>query len=283
MTPTLAPPVPDRLAALRRKAREIRRETLCIHRDAPETRVASSLSAVEIFSTLYYGGHVRVFPGNPLDDRRDRLIVSKGHGSICMYPILADLGFFPREALRTVCREGSFLGGIPDPCIPGYETVNGSLGHGLGVAAGISIALRLRGNPAHVVVICGDGELNEGSMWEAVMFAAHHRLGNLTLIVDNNRRCMLNHTRDVIDLDALAPRFTAFGWKSETLADGHDVAALDERLTAILADPEERPKVLVAQTIKGRGAPTLETDPLAHVQVLSGAQIDELLNGDRDE
>lgn len=272
----------DRIRFLEDKARTIRRETLKIHRSAPETRVASSLSPVEIFTTLYYGGLLRFFPQDPLNDERDRLIISKGHGSICVYPILADLGFFPEAALATVCREGSFLGGIPDPCIPGYETVNGSLGHGLGVAAGIAVALRLRRHAAEVVVVCGDGELNEGSVWEAVMFAAHHRLANLTLIVDHNRRCMLNHTRNVIDLDPLAPRFAAFGWKARTVDDGHDVGALHAALAESFADEDERPKVLLAQTTKGKGAPTLEVDPLAHVQVLSSTVIDQLLSDDHD-
>lgn len=272
----------DQIQFLESKARSIRRQTLTIHRNAPETRVASSLSAIEIFTTLYYGGYIKTYPADPLNDQRDRLIISKGHGSICVYPILADLGFFPASTLSTVCREGSFLGGIPDPCIPGYETVNGSLGHGLGVASGIAIALRLRRHPARVVVVCGDGELNEGSMWEAIMFAAQHRLGNLTLVVDNNRRCMLNFTKNVIDLDPLESRFKAFGWKARTLADGHDIGALHGTLGDIFADAEDVPKVLIAQTIKGKGVPSLETDPLAHVQVLSSAMIDELLKDDQD-
>lgn len=272
----------DPIQLLECKARQIRRATLEVHRSAPETRIASSLSAIEIFITLYYSGLLQVYPDDPLNEGRDRIVISKGHGSICVYPILADLGFFPKAALATVCREGSFLGGIPDPCIPGYETVNGSLGHGLGVAAGMAVALRLRQHKAKVVVVCGDGELNEGSVWEAVMFAAHHRLGNLTLIVDNNRRCMLNHTREVIALDPLAPRFAAFGWQTQTIADGHSVEALHMALSEIFADPSERPKVLVAQTIKGKGAPSLEDDPLAHVQVLSSTVIDQLLSGSQD-
>lgn len=272
----------DQIQFLESKASSIRRQTLTIHRNAPETRVASSLSAIEIFTALYYGGYIKTCPNDPLDDSRDRLIISKGHGSICVYPILADLGFFPAAELDTVCKEGSFLGGIPDPCIPGYETVNGSLGHGLGVASGIAIALRLRQHPAKVVVVCGDGELNEGSMWEAIMFAAQHRLGNLTLVVDNNRRCMLNFTKNVLDLDPLESRFAAFGWKARTLADGHNVGAIQGALGEIFADKEEVPKVLVVQTIKGKGVPTLETDPLAHVQVLPSALIDELLKDEYD-
>lgn len=273
----------DRIQFLEDKARGIRRKTLKIHKHAPETRVASSLSPIEIFTTLYYGGLLKVCPDDPLNDQRDRLIISKGHGSICVYPILAELGFFPESALATVCREGSFLGGIPDPCIPGYETVNGSLGHGLGVAAGMAIALRLRRHPARVVVVCGDGELNEGSMWEAIMFAAHHRLGNLTLIVDNNRRCMLEHTKNVIDLDPLAPRFSAFGWKAQTVTDGHSVAALHAALSQVFADTDVQPKVLVAQTVKGKGAPTLESDPLAHIRVLPSPLIDQLLSDDNHD
>ena len=124
---------------LKEKAHWVWRETLEIHRRAPETRLASSLSSVEIFVALYYGDILRFNPSFPLDEARDRCVISKGHGSICMYPILADLGFFPIHELQKVCHSGGFLGGIPDPVIPGYETVNGSLGHGLGVATGMAL------------------------------------------------------------------------------------------------------------------------------------------------
>ena len=120
----------------------VRKETLKIHRKAPETRIASSLSPIDIFVSLFYGNLLRNFPKDPLNVNRDRLVISKGHGSICLYPILADLGFFDRNELDRVCQRGGILGGIPDPIIPGYETVNGSLGHGLGVATGIGLALR---------------------------------------------------------------------------------------------------------------------------------------------
>jgi transketolase len=156
---------------LKAKARWVWLETLRIHRRAPETRLASSLSPVEIFVALYYGGVLRFNPTQPLTETRDRCIISKGHGSICMYPILADLGFFAMEELEHVCESGSFLGGIPDPVIPGYETVNGSLGHGLGVATGMALGLNRKGSDRDVFVIAGDGELHEGSNWEAAMFA----------------------------------------------------------------------------------------------------------------
>jgi transketolase len=127
---------------LQNKAQWVWRETLAVHRRAPETRIASSLSAIEIFVALYYGGVLNIDPTNPRWDGRDRCVISKGHGSISMYPILADLGFFPVSELHRVCRAGGVLGAIPDPVIPGYETINGSLGHGLGVAAGMALGLK---------------------------------------------------------------------------------------------------------------------------------------------
>lgn len=125
---------------LKEKSKFVRCETLKIHKIAPETRVASSLSTIEIFVSLYYGGILNFNPNDPKDDDRDRFIISKGHGSISMYPLLADIGFFDENELNNVCKDGTFLGGIPDPIIPGYETVNGSLGHGLGVGCGIAVA-----------------------------------------------------------------------------------------------------------------------------------------------
>jgi transketolase len=258
------------------KAHWVWRETLAIHRRAPETRLASSLSPIEIFVALYYGDVLRFNPREPLWAGRDRCVISKGHGSICMYPILADLGFFPSEALNHVCEAGSFLGGIPDPIIPGYETINGSLGHGLGVATGMALGLKRRGASNQVFVITGDGELHEGANWEAIMFAAHHRLDNLHVIVDNNATSMLSHTDDIIAHGSLPDKFSAFGWVAEEL-DGHDVAALQNTLLAQKTAATGRPSVLVAHTRKGRGVPGLENAPLAHIMNPKPALLDELL------
>ncbi len=171
--------------ALIEKVKHVRRETLVLHYLAPETRVASSLSCVEILVALYYGKILNFKPENIHWEGRDRFIISKGHGAISLFPILADLGFFKKEELSKIGTQGSFLGGIPDPIIPGFETVNGSLGHGLGVACGISLGLKKKKKDESVFVLSGDGELSEGSVWEAVMFAGHHQLDNLILIVDN--------------------------------------------------------------------------------------------------
>jgi transketolase len=261
---------------LKAKARWVWLETLRIHRRAPETRLASSLSPVEIFVALYYGGVLRFNPTQPLTETRDRCIISKGHGSICMYPILADLGFFAMEELEHVCESGSFLGGIPDPVIPGYETVNGSLGHGLGVATGIALGLNRKGSDRDVFVIAGDGELHEGSNWEAAMFASQHRLDNLNLIVDNNRISMLGHTDDIVSHGQLAERLGAFGWSCAEV-DGHDADAVLAALQAMKAKRTGAPKALIAHTLKGRGVPGLEDAPLCHIMNPKAETLDRLL------
>jgi transketolase len=264
------------MTPLKEKAAWVWRETLAIHKRAPETRIASSLSPIEIFVVLYYGGILRHFPEDPLNRDRDRCIISKGHGSICMYPILADRGFFPREELLNVCRTGGFLGGIPDPVIPGYETVNGSLGHGLGVGAGMALGMKRAGVDRSVFVLCGDGELHEGSNWEAIMFAGHHGLDNLHLIVDDNAIAMLGRTHEIVGHGDLAARLGAFGWQVETV-DGHDVGALHAALGTMKAARGGRPKAVIAKTVKGRGVPGLEDAPLSHVMAPRSDVLDQLL------
>ncbi len=249
---------------LKEKAHWVWQETLAIHRRSPETRLASSLSAVEIYVSLYYGGVLKFDPKNPKWEGRDRCIFSKGHGSISMYPILADLGFFAMEELQHVCEAGSFLGGIPDPIIPGYETLNGSLGHGLGVGTGMALGLNRKGSDSNVFVVTGDGELHEGANWEAIMFAAQHKLDNLHLIVDNNSISMLGYTDDIISHSDLSARLTAFGWDC-VVEDGHDVLAVQSALLKMKEARNNKPKALIAKTLKGRGVPDLENAPLSHI------------------
>ncbi|AVT78117.1 transketolase, N-terminal section [Rhodopseudomonas palustris] len=265
------------LAGLPARARWVWRETLALNLLAPETRLASSLSSIEIFVALYYGGVLAFDPKRPLAAERDRCVISKGHGSICMYPILADLGFFPVEELSRICQAGSFLGGIPDPVIPGYETVNGSLGHGLGVASGMALGLQRGGGAERsVFVVTGDGELHEGANWEAIMFAAQHGLDNLHLIVDDNRISMLGFTDDIVSHDDLAARLTAFGWSCARV-DGHDVEAVRAALLAMKVVRDGRPKALLARTVKGRGVPGLENVALSHILTPKRELLDRLL------
>lgn len=262
---------------LKERARFIRMETLKIHKLAPETRIASSLSPIEIFVSLYYGEVLRYNPKNPKDDERDRCIISKGHGSICMYPLLADLGFFPKELLENVCRKGSFLGAIPDPIIPGYETINGSLGHGIGVGCGIAIALKHRAKAQNVVVVCGDGELNEGSMWEAIMFASQHGLDNLTLIVDYNKVSMLDFSKNIIDMESLSLKFQAFHWDVYEILNGHHMEEVYPVLNDVIHLRKGAPKVIITHTVKGKGVPFLETNGLSHILSITEEDIDRLI------
>ena len=266
----------DAKEELEKKVEWVWRETLSIHRRAPETRIASSLSCIEIFVALYYGRVLDFNSSDPLSNDRDRCIISKGHGSICMYPILADLGFFSKDELLRVCKTGGFLGGIPDPVIPGYETVNGSLGHGLGVATGVALGLQRSGVDKSVFVVSGDGELHEGANWEAIMFASQHKLDNLNLIVDNNSICMLGYTDDIVSNGDLSQRFTSFGWDCGTV-DGHDVSAVHAALKLMKKNKNLKPKALIATTRKGRGVPGLENAALSHIINPKPEVLDSLL------
>tara|TARA_R110002012_G_scaffold233097_4_gene406162 strand:- start:537 stop:1349 length:813 start_codon:yes stop_codon:yes gene_type:complete len=261
---------------LRDKAHWVWRETLAVHRRAPETRIASSLSPIEIFVSLYYGDVLRFDAANPLNPERDRCVISKGHGSICMYPILADLGFFPEDELQKVCMSGGILGGIPDPVIPGYETVNGSLGHGLGVSAGMALGLKVQQADQQVFVVCGDGELHEGACWEAIMFAAQNGLDNLNLIVDNNHISMLGYTDDIVSHGNLAERLNIFGWEARE-TDGHNVGQVCADLQNMKETRRGKPKALIANTLKGHGVPGLENQPLSHIINPKPEVIDKLL------
>lgn len=263
---------------LRDKARWVRKETLKIHKVATETRLASSLSAVEIFTVLYYGKLIKFDAKDIKSENRDRFIISKGHGAISFYPVLADLGFFPKENLSKVCKEGCILGGIPDSVIPGFETINGSLGHGLGVACGIALALKRRKRKETVFVLMGDGELNEGSVWEAVMFAGMHKIDNLILIVDDNKVSMLDFCKNIIDLSSLDKKFDVFKWNVK-IADGHNVEELYNTLKSFKETAGGAPKVLIANTVKGKGVPRLETDPLSHIKNLKPEEAEVLIVG----
>jgi len=172
--------------------------------------------------------------------------------------------------------DNALLTVIPEQTIPGVETTNGSLGHGPGVACGMALALRLRKNPAQIFLLCGDGEMNVGAVWEAIMLLAHLRMDTVNLIVDDNGRSMLGHQRDIMGLDPLSGKFAAFGWDVEE-CDGHDVLALARKCHAMKARREGRPKALVAHTVKGHTVAELECDALAHIRVLAPATIDRAL------
>ena len=218
--------------------------------------VGSTFSLVEILTALF-DGYLRFKSEDPYWPERDRLILSKGHGCIALYALLADKGFFPPEELRTFCRFGSRLGGHPERGkLPGIEASTGALGHGPSLGVGMALSAKLAGRSNRVVVICGDGEINEGSVWEAALSAAKHRLSNLTLMIDYNKMQSYGPTSEVLELEPLIDKWKAFGFSARE-ADGHDVGGLKR----ILNDNDwapAKPRVVVCHTVKGKGFPIAE-------------------------
>lgn len=223
--------------------------------------VGAALSVVDIVRVLY-DDVLQVRSGEPKWPDRDRFILSKGHGCLGQYVVLADKGFFSLEELHRQCKAGAMLGGHPETHIPGVEASTGALGHGLPIGVGLALAARMQGRPSRVFVAMGDGELGEGSVWEAAMCAAKHRLSNLTGIVDYNKLQSYGPVREVLDLEPLADKWRAFGF-AVAECDGHDVAALRETF-ARLPLAQDKPSIVICHTVKGKGIGFAEHDPEWH-------------------
>jgi len=230
-----------------------------------------AFSIVELLVALYYN-FLRLRPSEPRWPGRDRFILSKGHACSALYPILADLGFFSRAELATFTRLGSILGDHPDmKKIPGIDFSSGSLGHGLSIGAGMAEALRLQGRTSRVVVMLGDGELDEGQVWEAVAYAAHRHLTRLIAIVDVNGVSVDGTTKEVLELEPLGEKWESFGWRVWRI-DGHDLTAIVRTLNEIgeYGEAGDRPCVLLADTVPSRGISFLEGMAEWHVGFLAG-------------
>jgi transketolase len=224
--------------------------------------IGSSMSLVEIMRVLY-DDVLRYRPLEPKWHERDRMILSKGHGCLALYVLLADKGFIPIEALDTFCRRDSILGGHPEAAkIPGVEASTGSLGHGLSFGLGMALAARIERRDTRVFVVMGDGEINEGSIWEAALCAGKHRLTHITAIIDYNKVQSAGPTREIQDLEPLADKWRAFGFAVEEV-DGHDVAALSS-LFRRLPLASDRPSTIICHTVKGKGLPFAEHDANWH-------------------
>jgi transketolase len=224
--------------------------------------VGSSLSPLEIMRVLY-DDILRYRADEPNWEGRDRCILSKGHGCIAQYVMLAEKGFFPHEVLDTFCRRDSILGGHPEAGkVPGVEASTGALGHGLPIGVGRAMGLRIKGSDARVFVVTGDGEINEGSVWEAAMSAAKHRLSSLTIMVDYNKIQSAGPTSEILDLEPLTDKWRAFGFAVEEV-DGHDVDALRDVLNRVPLE-QDRPTAIICHTVKGKGIGFAENDPSWH-------------------
>jgi transketolase len=224
--------------------------------------IGSSMSLIEIMRVLY-DDILAYRPGEPDWPQRDRCILSKGHGCLAQYVMLADKGFFPIDVLDGFCRFDSILGGHPEEAkIPGVEASTGALGHGLPIGMGRALALRIKRQAARVFVITGDGEINEGSVWEAALSASKHRLSNLTVMIDYNKVQSAGPTSEILDLEPLADKWRAFGFATAEV-DGHDVDALRNLLRRVPLE-DNRPTAVICHTVKGKGFPFAEGDAEWH-------------------
>jgi transketolase len=256
----------DRQLAL--KSIRYRRQVLEIIYHAGAGHTGGSLSCVDILNVLY-NRVLRVSPGTFTSPDRDRYIQSKGHSAEALFVVLADRGFYDLEELRTLCRYGSRFAGHPTRDVPGVEQNTGALGHGLPIAVGCALAGKKDRRDYRTFVLLGDGELAEGSNWEAAMAAAHYRLDNLVVIIDHNKLQITGPTREVCCHEPLAAKWSAFGWDVVTV-DGHSIPELDAALSPFsLAG---KPRVVIAETIKGRGVSFMENVGSWHHGVPSAEQ-----------
>jgi transketolase len=259
----------------RELARRIRLHVLRMTSTGGSSHVGSAFSMADILAVLY-GRVLRVRPDEPRWPDRDRVVLSKGHAGAGMYATLAECGFFPVEKLATHYQDGSDLSGhVSHKGIPGVELSTGSLGHGLSVAAGMALACRRDGRPSRVVTILSDGECDEGSVWEAAMFAAHHRLDNLVAVVDYNKIQSLDTVERTLGLEPFADKWRAFGW-DVTETDGHDHDALGAALGA-LPSRAGAPSCVLAHTTKGKGVSFMENTVLWHYRTARGEEFDAAL------
>jgi transketolase len=224
--------------------------------------IGCAFSIIELLAVLYRH-HLR-YPGNdPLAPGRDYLVLSKGHGVMAQYACMRELGWLKDQAFSHYFADGSDLKGLSDSRIPGLEVTSGSLGHGFSVGVGMAMGAKLRGTDQKTYALVGDGEINEGPIWEGALFAAHHELKNFMVIVDENGFQAMGPTRDVLKLGSIQAKFESFGFEAVTI-DGHDEAAIATAIAQLQASELTSPKALIARTVKGKGVPFMENNNMWH-------------------
>jgi len=224
--------------------------------------IGCAFSIIELLAVLYRS-HLR-YPGNdPLAVERDYLVLSKGHGVMAQYACMRELGWLKDEAFSGYFADGSDLKGLSDSRIVGLEVTSGSLGHGFSVGVGMAMGAKLRGTDQKTYALVGDGEINEGPIWEGAMFAAHHALKNFMVIVDENGFQAMGRTQDVLALGSIQAKFESFGFEVLTI-DGHDEEAIDQAIRQLWSSQSTLPKALIAKTVKGKGVPFMEHNNIWH-------------------
>ena len=259
------------------RSRHLRRLVIRGLKGGERGHLGSALSAIEVMRVLY-DRILKHDPKNPAWQERDRCILSKGHGCLAQYAILADHDYFPVEELDRFCRFEGILGGHPEAAkVPGVEASTGALGHGPSIGLGMALAAKMRGAQHRVIVVTGDGEINEGSVWEAAMTASKHKLDNLTIIVDYNKLQSYAATSEVQDLEPLTDKWRSFGFAVKNV-DGHNVDALTQVLKALPFEPG-RPNAIISHTLKGRGVSYAEQNPeWHHKSKLSDDELQDIIN-----
>jgi transketolase len=254
-------------ASLLRRAAWIRRRTIDLIEIAGSGHYSSTFSCAEILAVLYFHS-LRLDPAEPRWADRDRFLLGKGHVAVGVYPCLAELGYFPSEWLDSYTRIGSPLGDHPDMTkIPGIDFSSGSIGHNLSVGLGMALDGRRRGHDFRTFVLLGDGELNEGQIWEAAMSASHFRAGSLIAVIDANGTSLDGAVRDIMGVEPIAAKFESFGWRTHEV-DGHDVAALVETFDGLPSTSSDKPTAVIARTVKGKGVSFMEQDAGWHLGYL---------------
>ncbi|MFC2001751.1 transketolase [Chloroflexota bacterium] len=260
-----------KITELEKKANYIRNQVLDMCVKAGTGHVTSSFSCTEILVALYYGEILNNDASNPKWEDRDRFILSKGHASPILYAILADLDFFSESEIWKFAQADGIFGVHLQHDIPGVEITAGSLGHGLGIAAGIALAAKMDKKHHLTFVLLGDGECYEGSVWESAMFAGHHELNNLIAIVDRNWLSATDFTENYLRLNPLDEKWKSFGWKAITI-NGHSFEDIFSSLGQLHSMYLNKPLVIIANTIKGKGVTFMENQPLWHSIAPTGNQ-----------
>lgn len=260
----------DKVKVLERTAAEVRGRILEVSHRNRIPHLASSMSCVDLLVVLY-GEQMKYRSDEPLWDQRDRFILSKGHAASALYTVLSKYVFFPDEALDTHGKPGSRLEEHPSRnCVPGVEVATGTLGHGLPVANGMALAAKIKNESYHTYVILGDGECNEGTIWEGAMFAAGHKLGNLTVFVDFNKWQATDRSCDVLHLECLCEKFKAFGW-NVCRVNGNSIRSILEGLQTKFDN--DKPTAFIADTTKGAGISFAEDDNNWHYRIPSEEEV----------
>ncbi len=244
--------------AAQEKAGAIRKNIIEMLHAAGSGHPGGSLSCADIMASLFFGGVMTYNPNDPKDETRDRFILAKGHAAPALYATMAQIGYIPEEELLTLRKLGTRLQGHPDSnLLDCVEVSTGSLGQGLSIAAGMAAGFVLENAPNRVFTILGDGECQEGQVWEAAQFAAHQNLGNLIAIVDSNGLQIDGRIEDVCTVGSMTDKFQAFGWETYEV-DGHDIDALISLLSSLKASDSPKPKAVIAHTVKGKGVSFME-------------------------